>query len=376
VRDTRSKLTDIDLYVTAAAAPAVRSHLVAQGLMLRGLPDSVMSGYGDVPVHGNLQSDVHHVESWGNLGETAKAYAEAYGDEDYMYEDDEGNHVDDAEGYIAADFVSVSLDYGQQLQTHPEHFLKCFYRSQGQRHREDQYAYIRSSHEHAITVLPQENGDCGRFPFNYDDCHAGGAASIIADLVIAESGCTDARKLLCSTDLSICGASWDGRTFRIPTPHLSFKSMAEIEPHRAQIMTKYIQALKQAVGPTDFEDAERMMKLAADAVAIQVVVGSGMLEAAEIRSRDRPEEYLPMGAPTELADSEFGTESLRQHLKAVSRLFVRQKKYAGRGIDIINAPAGVLHVAEHFHEYLSYGGGTWWCHAFLELSEQREKAAK
>ena len=114
------------------------------------------------------------------------------------------------------------------------------------------------------------------------------------------------------------------------------------------------------------------MKLAADAVAIQVVVGSGMLEAAEIRSRDRPEEYLPMGGPPELDDS-IGTESLRQHLKAVSRLFVRQKKYAGRGIDIINAPAGVLHVAEHFHEYLSYGGGAWWCHAFLELSDQRKR---
>jgi hypothetical protein len=50
-------------------------------------------------------------------------------------------------------------------------------------------------------VLPLESGEKGPLPFNYE-CDGD-----VIDLVVGETGCTEARSLLESSDLSICAVS-------------------------------------------------------------------------------------------------------------------------------------------------------------------------
>ena len=60
VLGSQTKGSDVDLFVSAMAAPAVRSHLVERGFMLTGFSD-----YRGFREEMNLENDVHHVENWG-----------------------------------------------------------------------------------------------------------------------------------------------------------------------------------------------------------------------------------------------------------------------------------------------------------------------
>ena len=56
------------------------------------------------------------------------------------------------------------------------------------------------------------------------------------DLVVGDTACQNALHLLHGFDLSICQPSWDGQTFRVPFPHLTFTRKSGYESGRAEAM--------------------------------------------------------------------------------------------------------------------------------------------
>merc|ERR1712167_284084 len=78
----------------------------------------------------------------------------------------------------------------------------------------------------------------------------------IIDLVVAERGVADARDLLAQFDLDICKASFDGRVFRIPDPHRSFRSETRMDPRRLELMSAFADKLleKPPARRYEFED--------------------------------------------------------------------------------------------------------------------------
>ena len=70
-------------------------------------------------------------------------------------------------------------------------------------------------------------GGKGGFPCFWD---AGHGSKV--QLIIGKECSKDARDLLRTFDLAICKASFDGNTFRCPSPHDTFNAKSAVDPAR------------------------------------------------------------------------------------------------------------------------------------------------
>jgi hypothetical protein len=343
---------DIDLFVAPAAAPAVRSHLVTHGLMLGGLSDTCMQGYGDVPISGELKSDVHHVEKWGSMrGVEEKLYKNAqrqYQPEWMSAPDNElkmWHQKEDGEWWLDKEefleqYRKNAAAYGEAINGR---FMDYFHQTTNL--CDNRHDYIRPSTEHRIEPSKLADGRQGVLPFNYEP-FAYEAAPV--DLVVGETGCQDALSLLESVDLTICAASWDGQTFRIREPHLTFNKTALIEPRRLALMTNYMQ-LTLSRTDADFvvesrQETESQIS-ATERNAIWELDKLGLYEAANMTS---PGQHALLAAstlqppfPTD-SGAEIASIATQKFHKFFFRLFFRLMKYSNRGIRVLNAPDGAL----------------------------------
>jgi hypothetical protein len=365
--------SDIDLFVAPAAAPAVRSHLVAHGLMLGGLSDTCMQGYGDVPISGELKSDVHHVEKWGGMRDVMdKAYKDACGE--YQPEEETGVYMsvpgmgcllhselelwhqkEDGEWWLDKEeffeqYRKKAAAYGEDINGK---FMHYFHQTGNL--CDNRHDYIRQSTEHRIESSKLADGGQGVLPFNYKPFAYEDAP---VDLVVGESGCQDALSLLESVDLTICAASWDGQTFRIREPHLTFNKTALIEPRRLALMANYMQL---TLSPTDAdfvvearqEIQETNSQISArERTAIWELDKLGLYEVANMTSPGQQAllaasncQLLPHG---KAKIAEIATQKFH---KFFFRLFCRLLKYSNRGIRVLNAPNGALVFAKRLQDH-------------------------
>jgi hypothetical protein len=194
-------------------------------------------------------------------------------------------------------------------------------------------------------------------PFNFN----GGSGLVSMDLVVSERQCHDARQLLESFDLSICGCSFDGTTFRIPHPHLTFSSKAMIEPRRHALMEAFV-AHTNSQTPVIHEGS--CFRGSAHA-AVYAASKSGLYELANIKDPS----FLPLhimervstkqfgtaidqAIAESMQDDEFGLRGLHSGSSEVQKagvysrfhslLFERLQKYSYRGIEFVNCPAQQL----------------------------------
>ena len=397
-----AQYTDIDIFVAPAAASTVRTHLVSQGMMLNGLSDSCACGYGDVPIHGNLRSDIHHVEAWGNTEENARLFIQReiedaedndfYGENDFWgWNSDEQRKMtsEEIEEHMPAymeEFIAEANQFGGEI----NEFFMSQYESTPPT---SQIPYIRKSKDHEIRVLPQANGDKGDLPFNYR------TYAKQVDLVVGETGCVDARSLLESSDLSICTASWDGTIFRIPQPHLTFNRKAVLDPARLKVMQKYMEVVlaadsvyqAQAVlndrytrlnrvlavyDPTKTDKSTKAQYAEPHGIAVRFLAKS-IMQLPCVKLPD-PAIAIPLdGQAEEQAERGDGELSLIKYAKFIGKLFKRIQKYTDRGINVVNAPAHLISFAGRF-DYFTGGGpfiyeGCWWDHmrdAFKERATE------
>jgi hypothetical protein len=281
----RIGIQDIDVFCTAASAPAVRTALVNSGYWLSGF-------HGDYDISESptlmLDSCIHRVEG----------YSPDHGDED------------EAE-------LSEAMEFSENLGLFPEFpvHLGC----------DD--TLMNTSSFRRQSLVPLEGASGESIPF-YNDCTARQL-----DLVVAEPECMDARVLLDAFDIVICRASFDGTVFRIPDPHLTFKRQTALEPHRKQLLDRVCQAAgadgenMQGDLPTDDVAHEGTGKFSGGLSWEQIteVISAKLFKNSRLRATEHQKE---------------------EHFfhNFVAKLLHRHRKYAKRGISFVDHEAHLLYV--------------------------------
>jgi len=193
------KDSDIDIFCTAAAAPAVRSKLVQNGFTLARLHFNY-SDSGNGMLASSLESKVHHVEGWATTpadGEVPERL-EGWSEEPKPFK------------------FAKACEYGKTASSY-------FY---GSLNRMLPFR-CRKSADQEIAALQGEP-----LSYNYQ-------LTDRLDLVVAQSSHKDARELLRSFDIIICSAYYDGNAFHIPHPHMAFTKQSPLEPKRLAMMKEF-----------------------------------------------------------------------------------------------------------------------------------------
>lgn len=165
------------------------------------------------------------------------------------------------------------------------------------------------------------------------------------DIVIGKAGCTDARQLLESFDILICAVSFDGFRFHIPHPHLTFMRKSLLERKRLLLMDGL--AVAMCLQCPSFSYLGDFFQSHFWDHAVRSAISR--CAAGEPDANLSP--IIPF-----LSD--------RRYFEFFLRLFKRQQKYAGRGIELIGSP-----VQCHKIEYaLSYLNSLPWERIYFEPS--------
>lgn len=127
-------------------------------------------------------------------------------------------------------------------------------------------------------------------------------------LIVSKPLCKDATRLLDSFDMTICQASFDGTTFRIPFPHLTFNCETNMEPARLNIIETHL-----AAGKLPYDKQGAFMKEKKD--------GFDWRQANIISPQD----------------AKCGS-----HHNFIMKLILRLQKYQSRGIKLHGVSADIL----------------------------------
>jgi hypothetical protein len=283
--------SDIDLFCTSKAAAAVRSMLVGCGYMLCGFPEDY-NDLGSGSTAGLLESNVHHVESYCPVNDSALHYLKDY---------EEACRNGKALG-------ERGWDSFEQL-FNP--------------------IAIEQTEHHTVECLPGQE-----LPFNH---HCIG--SKVLDLIVAKATCEDARGLLKSFDITICKCSFDGQIFRIPDPHLTFTEQTRLEPTRMDLMLAVCKVCKASMQGKEDICRTSWGKLCK-------VARTGAFAKAGVFFEENQRNYAGVH---EMATFEFypredpwEDQMYMPHifyLNFFHRLFSRHQKYAKRGIKFVDRKA-------------------------------------
>lgn len=193
----------------------------------------------------------------------------------------------------------------------------------------------------------------GNLPFDFDGY--GGV-----DLIVAKTG-IPASSLLDGFDLEICKASFDGKKFHIPDPHLTFAGKTRMEANRRAVVSSYV---KHHRAPE-----ERCMGMDSSLLASRTIraVRKDVPNAPFYRLLDvaaaLPDRYNPNASFWDRRGT-FRNDSVVQAKWAppvqfhnwCCALIKRLRKYQKRGIDVVDAPT----IADDFrivrYEIMSHGG--------------------
>ena len=197
-------------------------------------------------------------------------------------------------------------------------------------------AFDTESGVYAIKPKPQ-----GNLPFDFD-----GIGKI--DLIVAQSA-VPASSLLDGFDLEICKASFDGKKFHIPDPHLTFAAKTRMEPNRKAVVGSYVRHHPgQPEGYLAPIDQARLASTTISAVRRDVprTPFYERLYFADLL----PDQYNPNASLWDFHGSFQDPMVLLKHgVKIqfhnwVCVLIKRLRKYQKRGIEVVDAPT----IAENF----------------------------
>ena len=195
----------------------------------------------------------------------------------------------------------------------------------------------------------------GELPFDFN-----GTGNI--DLIVAKIG-LPVSSLLDGFDLEICKASFDGKKFHIPDPHLTFAAKTRMEPNRRAVVGSYVTHHRE---PDDLYSmrAIELSRLASSTIrAVRRDVPNAPFYRLLDVAAALPDRYNPNAEPWDMRGS-FTNDSVVQAKFAPSvqfhnwcrKLIERLRKYQKRGIDVVDAPT----IADDFqinrYHIMSHGG--------------------
>lgn len=288
---------DVDIFCTGEAAPFVRKRLFERcGLICTGL----MNSYGasldrDVadPLQGNMmrsqRSDrvlLSHVESY--------AARQTKGDTCGGFESDDENALK----YDSDEYYEQVKKWGAETMESGEHF--------------------------AFSPLGFPPGDTFLYDYSLD------RYSFVQLIIGLPGRVADARTLLREFDLEICKCSYDGRTFRVPVPVQTFASRSTVDPARRYLVDDFMRKrANHAPNVDDFFsclDIDPAMKKAIAKMTKKGWKGIGMRPYVE-RERD---------------DFDIVDRVFLDRYEFLAKIVARLRKYARRGVAIIDPPHDVV----------------------------------
>ena len=141
--------------------------------------------------------------------------------------------------------------------------------------------------------------------------------------MVAFTDVVDARDLLAQFDLEICKASFDGRVFRIPQPHRSFRGETRMDPRRLELMSAFADKLLEKPPST------------ADGSPSNIYESEETWDAI-CHVFDTTREGQPKWQEGFVSTDEYLTPKM--HHNWFAKLFLRQEKYKSRGIRLLDVP--------------------------------------
>lgn len=178
----------------------------------------------------------------------------------------------------------------------------------------------------------------GNLPFDFN-----GESGI--DLIVAQAG-LPASSLLDGFDLEICKASFDGKKFHIPDPHLTFAAKTKMEPSRQAVVGSYV---RHYPGQPRYMQPIDMARLASTTISAvrrdvpRTPFYNRLDYADSLPDRYNPGQFFGRGSfMDEMVLLKHGVKI--QFHNWVCVLIERLRKYQKRGIEVVDAPT----IAEDF----------------------------
>jgi hypothetical protein len=197
-------------------------------------------------------------------------------------------------------------------------------------------------------IRPKKGGD---LPFDFD-ARAGGKFDLIVRVKVPSEllGYITAHDLLDSFDLTICKASFDGTTFKIPEPHLLFNRKSTMEPYRRTLLDSYMNHYGKIINSGEYDlnfnysaDKSLLASCVIDNVRRDLPGSDDFFKWVDI-AKQRPDPYDSddsrghdlgvLFAP----EAQFKYGASVQFHNWICKLHHRMKKYQARGIEILDAP--------------------------------------
>ena len=289
---------DVDIFTTAAAAPGVRSRLCGRGLTLSTVQCGPACMYRDLgaDLMGKaMDCYVHHTEGYSLTPE-----------EGYCFDPYDSDNED--EMFSLADATAWAAGATRDMETRNASFSGL--------DSEGRYGYIEDWSAPEYRIRAAADTDAFSYDRRLDD-------EKIIDLVVAERGVADARDLLAQFDLDICKASFDGRVFRIPDPHRSFRSETRMDPRRLELMSAFANKLLEKPPSTADGSPPNIYESEETWGAICHVF-------------DTTREGQPKWQEGFVSTDDYMNPKM--HHNWFAKLFLRQEKYKSRGIRLLDVP--------------------------------------
>ena len=185
------------------------------------------------------------------------------------------------------------------------------------------------ANDRAYDIKPKQGGN---IPFDFN-----GFGKV--ELIVAKTGLS-APDLLKGFDLDICKASFDGKKFHIPDPHLTFAGKTKMEPNRSAVVGSYVRhhsTGEEYLEPIDFS---RLASATIRAVRTDVprTPFYGRLDIADRIPElyDPNDDYLHQTMADPLVKLKYGAPI--QFHNWCCKLVKRLRKYQKRGIEVVDAP--------------------------------------
>ena len=291
--------SDLDIFVTHAAAPRLRAGLVSTAEF--GLRGWKQGGYGDDHQSRTIENWLDHVEEWVRLPEEG---SELWGSEDDWERPDYDPTLEPPTREECEEYGEEEMEHGGA-------------RTSGN-------VYERSG-SYPRPLVDLTMADDVPLPFNWYFDYQYPGFNAVCDLVVGRRTVGNAEDLLSSFDIDICKCFYDGHGFHIEQPHRTFMGISQVNPARAALIASYLalpagpygrgsnslHGTEQTISTAVFHDAQCDLNLA---------------DSAD------PPEQIQVGL---------------QHHDFIARMVLRLQKYHGRGIKFTNCPDGALTEAMH-----------------------------
>mmetsp|Transcript_2015 Transcript_2015/g.4432 ORF Transcript_2015/g.4432 Transcript_2015/m.4432 type:complete len:363 (+) Transcript_2015:488-1576(+) len=334
--------SDVDVFCSARAAPCVRSWLVEKAkCMFVGFADYRIT-LTDDPLLYTVDTKIHHVERWGSI--IANIMTNKCG-----YEREEGKSICGSEE-LDLEALKETAYYKQVTEWGKD----CQKNYVDQKWNNMCFDILGIDNESEVyNIKPKLGGD---LPFDFD----GWVGKI--DLIIAriedepKEEWQSAKKkttkkvggkeitpfdLLDDFDISICKASFNGKTFRIPEPHFTFSRKSTMEPYRRDIVESYMKHFDPTISQMRYEPIELSALVSATIKAVRKEVPNApfykLLDFASFLPDRFTGEFMGRGFLYDpLVQAKYGAPV--QFHNWTRKLVYRLRKYQERGIEVVGAP--------------------------------------